>query len=255
MWALDFLGHGAVDPPARRRLHLRDADGRRRRRAAPHRSGDGARPRPRRIHRRADRRARVPTSCAARSCATDPDSIGGGSAPSSPVVVQPRLVPDAPTDAPDPFALAELPRDVRPPDYVANFARQTHVAVAARHADHRHGHRPARVARQRSSTSQVCKKRRSPRRWRSTATRTSSPAPRSRSMRPGSWATVWLRSPPPSCIRRHPTAADVHGDAVLDVLGARLAVVAGSTFHASTRMPSRCASLTMNGDIEPPGPR
>ncbi len=54
-----------------------------------------------------------------------PGLMGGGSAPSSPVVAQPRLVPDAPTDAPDPFALAELARDVRPPDYVANFARQT----------------------------------------------------------------------------------------------------------------------------------
>ncbi len=32
---------------------------------------------------------------------------------------------DAPEGAPDLFALAELARDVRPPDYAANFARQT----------------------------------------------------------------------------------------------------------------------------------
>jgi pimeloyl-ACP methyl ester carboxylesterase len=52
-----------------------------------------------------------------------PGLNGGGSNPSSPVVVQPRH-DDVPKGAPDPFALAELARDVRPPDYVANFLRQ-----------------------------------------------------------------------------------------------------------------------------------
>jgi pimeloyl-ACP methyl ester carboxylesterase len=52
-----------------------------------------------------------------------PGLNGGGSQPASPVVVQPRL-DDVPKGAPDPFALAELARDVRPPDYVANFLRQ-----------------------------------------------------------------------------------------------------------------------------------
>ena len=52
-----------------------------------------------------------------------PGLNGGGSQPSSPVVVQPRI-DDVPKGAPDPFALAELARDVRPGDYVANFLRQ-----------------------------------------------------------------------------------------------------------------------------------
>lgn len=52
-----------------------------------------------------------------------PGLNGGGSQPASPVVVQPRI-DDVPKGAPDPFALAELARDVRPPDYVANFMRQ-----------------------------------------------------------------------------------------------------------------------------------
>ena len=52
-----------------------------------------------------------------------PGLNGGGSEPASPVVVQPRI-DDVPKGAPDPFALAELARDVRPPDYVANFLRQ-----------------------------------------------------------------------------------------------------------------------------------
>jgi pimeloyl-ACP methyl ester carboxylesterase len=52
-----------------------------------------------------------------------PGLNGGGAEPASPVVVQPRM-DDVPKGAPDPFALAELARDVRPPDYVANFLRQ-----------------------------------------------------------------------------------------------------------------------------------
>jgi pimeloyl-ACP methyl ester carboxylesterase len=54
-----------------------------------------------------------------------PGLNGGGPSPSSPVVVQPRPAANAPKDAPDAFALAELARDVRPPDYAANFVRQT----------------------------------------------------------------------------------------------------------------------------------
>jgi pimeloyl-ACP methyl ester carboxylesterase len=54
-----------------------------------------------------------------------PGLFGGGPSPSSPVVLQPTRRPDAPADAPDPFALSELSRDVRPPDYAANFARQS----------------------------------------------------------------------------------------------------------------------------------
>lgn len=45
---------------------------------------------------------------------------GGGPVPGTPTVV--RVDPNAPVP-PDPFALAELSRDVRPPDYAVDFAR------------------------------------------------------------------------------------------------------------------------------------
>jgi pimeloyl-ACP methyl ester carboxylesterase len=61
---------------------------------------------------------------------------GGGTEPSTPFVLREPLVV---TGAPDPYALFELSRDVRPPDYAATYARQaatlsgldTAVAVAA----------------------------------------------------------------------------------------------------------------------------
>ncbi len=49
-----------------------------------------------------------------------PGLVGGGIRPASPHVAPidtPRIVP------PDPFALAELSRDVRPPDYAVEFVR------------------------------------------------------------------------------------------------------------------------------------
>ncbi|MEY2398924.1 MAG: hypothetical protein QOJ00_2098 [Actinomycetota bacterium] len=53
-----------------------------------------------------------------------PGLNGGGPSPSTPVVVAFAAEPTRPADAPDPFALVELARDVRPPDYAANFCRQ-----------------------------------------------------------------------------------------------------------------------------------
>lgn len=49
-----------------------------------------------------------------------PGIAGGGPAPGTPQVV--RIDPEAPAP-PDPWALAELSRDVRPPDYAVDFAR------------------------------------------------------------------------------------------------------------------------------------
>lgn len=49
-----------------------------------------------------------------------PGLVGGGSGPSSPAPAFPYPAAVAP---PDPFALAELSRDVRPPDYATSFAR------------------------------------------------------------------------------------------------------------------------------------
>lgn len=55
-----------------------------------------------------------------------PGLAGGGPTPGSPFVV--TIDPAVPTP-PDPFALAELSRDVRPPDYATSFARQaTHLS-------------------------------------------------------------------------------------------------------------------------------
>jgi pimeloyl-ACP methyl ester carboxylesterase len=50
-----------------------------------------------------------------------PGLFGGPSAPASPSVV---TLPERDPVAPDPYALVELTRDVRPPDYAASFARQ-----------------------------------------------------------------------------------------------------------------------------------
>ena len=51
-----------------------------------------------------------------------PGLAGGGPEPASPSVLV--TVPDPPPGGtPDPFALAELTRDIRPPDYAATFVR------------------------------------------------------------------------------------------------------------------------------------
>ena len=50
-----------------------------------------------------------------------PGLFGGPSAASSPSIV---TLPAGPGTAPDPYALVELTRDIRPPDYAASFARQ-----------------------------------------------------------------------------------------------------------------------------------
>lgn len=57
-----------------------------------------------------------------------PGLAGGGPAPQSPSVVAPTAAARAAADAdpalPDPFALLELARDVRPGDYATTYARQ-----------------------------------------------------------------------------------------------------------------------------------
>ena len=51
--------------------------------------------------------------------ADGPGLAGGGIQPGSPLVVTPQSA----TSAPDPFAMVELSRDVRPPDYALSFVR------------------------------------------------------------------------------------------------------------------------------------
>lgn len=55
--------------------------------------------------------------------ADGPGLAGGGPAPGSPVIVT-RVDPAPPGGTPDPWALHELTRDIRPGDYAATFARQ-----------------------------------------------------------------------------------------------------------------------------------
>lgn len=52
-----------------------------------------------------------------------PGLLGGAAGAMSPNVVAP-MAPSEDAAGPDPFALAELSRDVRPPDYAATFVRQ-----------------------------------------------------------------------------------------------------------------------------------
>jgi hypothetical protein len=56
-----------------------------------------------------------------------PGLAGGGTGPSSTMLIG---VDEAAVVPPDPFALFELSRDVRPPDYAATFARQVLTLAA-----------------------------------------------------------------------------------------------------------------------------
>ena len=67
-----------------------------------------------------------PTDVRGAVLADGPGLFGGSAGPSSPVVV--TVDPSVPAP-PDPYALVELARDVRPPDYATSFARQaTHLS-------------------------------------------------------------------------------------------------------------------------------
>lgn len=64
-----------------------------------------------------------PTSVRGVVLADGPGLVGGGIRPSSPsLVVASATAPQA--DGPDPYALVELSRDVRPPDYAVEYVRQ-----------------------------------------------------------------------------------------------------------------------------------
>jgi pimeloyl-ACP methyl ester carboxylesterase len=55
--------------------------------------------------------------------ADGPGLAGGGEAPGSPAVLT-VVGPPPPGGTPDPWAIYELTRDIRPPDYASTFARQ-----------------------------------------------------------------------------------------------------------------------------------
>ena len=120
IWALDFTGHGASSVPRGGgysvELLMADADA-----ALAHHGSvtllgnglgayvalllAGARP----------QQVRGAVLC------DGPGLAGGGPRPVTPAVVGPVGALDA---TPDPFALIELARDVRPPDYATSFVRQ-----------------------------------------------------------------------------------------------------------------------------------
>ena len=56
-------------------------------------------------------------------CFDGPGLAGGGPWPASPFIPS-AVDPPPPGGTPDPWAILELTRDVRPPDYAASFARQ-----------------------------------------------------------------------------------------------------------------------------------
>jgi pimeloyl-ACP methyl ester carboxylesterase len=58
--------------------------------------------------------------------ADGPGLAGGGPSPSSPAIAS-TVGPSPPGGTPDPWALYELTRDVRPPDYASTFARQATI--------------------------------------------------------------------------------------------------------------------------------
>ncbi|HSL57106.1 MAG TPA: alpha/beta hydrolase [Acidimicrobiales bacterium] len=136
VWALDFTGHGRSDVPAgggyTAEVLMGDADAALAHlgRATLHGRGLGAYVALLLIGAR-------PTTVRGAVLDDGPGLAGGGSQPGSAALV--RIPDDAPRP-PDPFALAELSRDVRPPDYAAGFVRQvTHlsdldpaIAVSAR---------------------------------------------------------------------------------------------------------------------------
>lgn len=135
VWGLDFIGHGRSTVPAgggyTAEILMADAD------AALAELGEVT------VHGRglgayvalliAGAR---PTVVRGAVLADGPGLAGGGATPGSPSALRP---PAASTSAPDPFALSELSRDVRPPDYALSYVRQavqlsgleTPVAVAA----------------------------------------------------------------------------------------------------------------------------
>jgi pimeloyl-ACP methyl ester carboxylesterase len=64
-----------------------------------------------------------PTEVRGAILADGPGLVGGGIRPGSPHVVALESSPGGPP-TPDPYALSELSRDVRPPDYAVEFVRQ-----------------------------------------------------------------------------------------------------------------------------------
>jgi len=120
IWALDFTGHGASSVPFGGgysvELLMADADAALARLGSVTLVGNGlgayvalllAGARPQQVH-------------GAVLC-DGPGLAGGGPRPVTPSVVRPV---EKLEQAPDPFALFELARDVRPPDYATSFVRQ-----------------------------------------------------------------------------------------------------------------------------------
>ena len=141
--ALDFTGHGESTIPVgggyTAEILLADADiG-----AGRARAGHRVRPRPRRLRRAACSPARARPTCVGTILADGPGLAGGGHVPDLAELLRRSRRRDGP---PDPYALVEMSRDLRPPDYAAAFVR---LALAGSPLDEpitRHGRLPPAVA-------------------------------------------------------------------------------------------------------------
>ena len=120
VWALDFTGHGRSDVPAGGgytcELLMADADA-----ALAHLGPSTVVGRGLGAYIALLIAGARPELVLGAVLADGPGLAGGGPSPSSPYVI--RLDP-AVAAPPDPLALAELSRDLRPPDYATSFARQ-----------------------------------------------------------------------------------------------------------------------------------
>ena len=110
---------------------------------------------------------------------------------------------------PDPFALAELARDIRPPDYAAVFVRMALLGSALDQPARRRHRQPARRGCGRRRRARACSSCPSPRRWRPTRKPEIGGFPTGPALTSGgrmpitSWVPGWV----PCCdVRRHPAS-------------------------------------------------
>ena len=100
-------------------------------------------------------------TCIGAVLADGPGLAGGATFPTSQSFFAAAAAPSGP---PDPYALVELSRDLRPPDYAAAFVRLALGRLAARRADHRRRPCSGRRGWRPSPPSPASPRRRSPRR-------------------------------------------------------------------------------------------
>jgi pimeloyl-ACP methyl ester carboxylesterase len=121
VWALDFTGHGASDVPRgggyTAELLMADADA-----ALAHLGRATLLGRGLGAYVALLLAGARPTEVRGAILCDGSGLAGGGPRPTTPAIAWPAEQPRS--GAPDPFALVELARDIRPPDYATSFVRQ-----------------------------------------------------------------------------------------------------------------------------------